>query len=545
MITQKIDERVNWLDDRLGVQKWARKSLNKIFPDHWSFMIGEIALYSFMILILTGIFLTFFYSPSTAEVIYHGPYRPLDGQKMSAAYESSVALSFTVRAGLFMRQMHHWAADVFIGAIVVHMCRIFFTGAFRRPRELNWMIGVMMLFLSIANGFLGYSLPDDLVSGTGIRIAFSIVLSIPVVGSYLAFFLFDGNYPGTQIIPRFFILHVLLLPAAIAALIGAHLAIMWHQKHTQFRGNGATERNVVGSVLWPTYAFKTLGFFFLTTAVLALMAGFFQINPIWQYGPYVPYHVSYAVQPDWYMGWLDGALRIMPAWEITAFHHMVPNAFFPAVLLPGLTFMLFYLWPFIEDRFTHESVTDHNLLDLPRDNPVRTAIGWGVLTFYFLLFAASATDVIANTFSLSLNLVLWSFRFVVVVIPPIAGWVAYRVAKEMQTWEDAGSRKRATIILRTADGAYLSEEAEARPGDHHPLPPVEVPEESLAPAVAAHVGGAGPETPGPGQVGVTGAALGRAANPSTGGGVTRANRDQRDRGVGGMLGSLWSRRQRD
>ena len=473
-----IDERVDWLDDRLGLQGFARKSLNKVFPDHWSFMIGEIALYSFVILVATGVFLTFFYVPSTAQVVYHGPYKPLDGQKMSEAYLSSVNLSLSVRAGLLMRQMHHWAADVFIAAIVVHMCRIFFTGAFRRPRELNWMIGTMLLFLSIANGFLGYSLPDDLISGTGIRIAFSITLSIPVVGSYLAFFLFGGNYPGTGLIPRFFILHVLLLPAIIAGLIGAHLAIMWRQKHTQFPGNGATNRNVVGSVMWPTYAFKTLGYFFLTVSVLALLGGFAQINPIWQYGPYIPFHVSYAVQPDWYMGWVDGALRIMPAWEITAFHHMIPNAFFPGVLMPGLTFALFYFWPFIEDHFTKESRTAHHVLDLPRDRPVRTAIGWATLSFYFMLFMASATDVIANAFSISLNVVLWSFRFLVVGVPIIAGFVAHRVCVELQGWDRRDAHHGTTLILRSPDGSYHSEMAPPRPDDFHPAAPIAVPEEA-------------------------------------------------------------------
>lgn len=494
----EIQKRANWLDDRLGIQKFTRKSLNKVFPDHWSFMIGEIALYSFIILIGTGVFLTFFYIPSTKEIIYHGPYKPLIGQKVSEAYASSVNLNFTVRAGLLMRQIHHWAADVFIAAIVVHMIRIFFTGAFRRPRELNWMIGVMMMFLAIMNGFLGYSLPDDLVSGTGIRIAFSILLSIPVVGSYLAFFFFGGNYPGTTIMPRFFIAHVLIVPVVIGALLGAHLAIMWHQKHTQFRGNGATERNVVGSVLWPTYAFKTLGYFLLTTAVLGLLGGFMQINPIWQYGPYKAYHVSYAVQPDWYMGWLDGALRIMPAWEIVGFGHMVPNVFFPAVLLPGITFMLFYLWPFIEDRFTRESVVEHHLLDLPRDRPLRTGVGWTVLTFYIVLFGASATDVLANTYDISLNVVLWAFRIGIVVIPPLAGLLAHRVCRELQTWEKAGTRKRAMIISRSDDGAYHTEEAAPRPGDalpHH-TPPQRVPEEvSYALAGRGIEGGEGHHQP--------------------------------------------------
>ncbi|TMM11448.1 MAG: cytochrome b [Actinobacteria bacterium] len=309
-------ELARWFDDRLGVARISKTALNKIFPDHWSFLLGEIAMYSFAIIIITGIFLTLFFVPSTKEVIYNGSYVPLRGQRVSEAYQSTVDISLNVRAGLVMRQMHHWAADIFAAAIVVHLCRIFFTGAFRRPRELNYMIGLTMLILVIVNGFIGYSLPDDQISGAGLRIAFSIFLSIPIIGTWGAFLLWGGNFPGNgDIIPRFYSLHILILPAVIAGLLAAHLGIMWHQKHTDFPGKDKSNRKVVGSSFWPTYTAKTTGYFFIIFGGLALLGGLFQINPIWLYGSYEPYKVSYAVQPDWYMGWLDGALRIMPAWE--------------------------------------------------------------------------------------------------------------------------------------------------------------------------------------------------------------------------------------
>ncbi len=261
-----IDKTLNWVDDRLGVAKGGRTFLDKIFPDHWSFMLGEICLYSFVVLLGTGVFLTLYYVPSAHEIVYHGSYVPLQGQHVSEAYASTVGLSFDVRSGLLMRQAHHWAADIFLGAIAVHMARVFFTGAFRKPRELNWIVGVTMLILGIVNGFLGYSLPDDLVSGTGIRIAYSIIESIPLVGSYVAFFLFGGNYPGNGvIIPRFFIIHVLIVPAIIAGLLAAHLGLLVKQKHTQFAGKGKTEKNVVGSPMFPTFMAKTTGFLFMTT----------------------------------------------------------------------------------------------------------------------------------------------------------------------------------------------------------------------------------------------------------------------------------------
>ena len=366
-----------------------------------------------------------------------------------------------------MRQMHHWSANIFVGSIVVHMLRVFFTGAFRRPREINWMIGVLLLILAIFNGFLGYSLPDDLVSGTGIRIAFSILESVPLVGSYLATFLFGGAFPGNGvIIPRFFILHVLILPLIILALLGGHLGMLVRHKHTQFRGHGAREDNVVGTPMFPGFIAKTTGFLFLVAAVTTLLGAFVQINPIWQYGPYVPYKVSYAVQPDWYMGWLDGALRVMPSWEIHFPGHMIPNAFFPAILLPGITFNLIYAWPIIEAKFTGDHA-EHHLLDRPRDRPLRTALGAAVFAFYFVLFGASATDVLAHYLSLSLNFVLVSFRVLCIVVPIIVFPVAYKICKELQGTPGAWKRKRPNIVYRSADGGYAAVQAEEYPGYEH------------------------------------------------------------------------------
>ncbi|HVC71934.1 MAG TPA: cytochrome bc complex cytochrome b subunit [Acidimicrobiales bacterium] len=461
-----VDGAVRWLDDRLGIAKGGRTLLDKIFPDHWSFLLGEIALYSFVILLATGVFLSLYFVPSSATVIYHGAYVPLRGAKMSAAYASSLDLSFAVRSGLVIRQMHHWAADVFVGAIAVHMARIYFTGAFRKPRELNWFIGITLLMLAIVEGFLGYSLPDDLVSGTGIRIAYSIILSIPVVGSYLATFVFGGNFPGNGlIIPRFFILHVLIVPLVLLGLIGGHLGLLVRQKHTQFPGHGRTEDNVVGTPMYPTFILKTTGFLFMVAGVLWALGGLAQINPIWQFGPYEATRISYAVQPDWYMGWLDGALRIMPSWEFTGFGHTIPFVvFLPAVLFPGLTFNLFYLWPFIESRVTGNRKA-HNLLERPRDRPLHTAVGAAGLAFYFMLFSASSTDVLANFFQISLNSVLWFFRFAVFVIPIVVGLATWQICRDMAGVSGIGKRKRAVVVTRSAAGEYATHAAEPRPGD--------------------------------------------------------------------------------
>jgi len=463
----KVGNAINELDERLGVAKGGRTFMDKIFPDHWSFMLGEIALYSFVVLVITGIFLTLYYIPSTDLVTYHGSYLPLDGQHVTEAYASSVNLSFAVRGGLLMRQMHHWACDIFVGSIVVHMARVFFTGAFRKPRELNWTIGTTLLILAIVNGFLGYSLPDDLVSGTGIRIAYSIILSIPLVGSYLGFWVFGGNFPGTTVIPRFYILHVLIVPLIIIGLVGAHLFLLVRQKHTQFPGKGRTEKNVVGTPMFPVFMAKTTGFLFVVSGVIALLGAFAQINPIWQFGPYTASRISYAVQPDWYMGFLDGALRIWPSWSFSGFGHTIPfEVLVPAVLLPGLIFNIAYVWPAIERKFTKDTAL-HNLLDRPIDRPKHTAVGVATLAFLGMLFIASSTDVIANFFRLPLNEVLWAMRILVILSPFVAYPITWKICKEVQVLHGGGKRKTANVVTRTAQGQYVATPAPKYVDDEH------------------------------------------------------------------------------
>lgn len=430
-----IGRLLRWFDDRLGASSFARDALNKVFPDHWSFMLGEIALYSFVVLLATGVFLSFFFEPSVAERTYAGSYGPLRGVTMSAAYRSIIELSFDIRAGLVMRQAHHWAAIIFIASIVLHLMRIFFTGAFRRPREINWMIGVTLLILAMFNGFTGYSLPDDLLSGTGLRIGYSIALSVPIIGPWIAFLVFGGEFPADQIIGRMFVTHILIVPGLIIALLGAHLAIVWRQKHTDFPGPGRRETNVVGSKLWTTYTAKSVGLLFAVFAVSLAMGGLVQINPLWLYGPFDPAHVPSPAQPDWYLGWVEGALRIWPSWEFRAFGVEIPNPFYPAVLLPGITFVLLYLWPFLEARFTgdHEP---HHLLDRPRNRPVRTALGAATLTFYAVLHFAASNDLMATWFDVSVESVTRVMRVLVLFLPPVIGWAMYRLMKALQVAED-------------------------------------------------------------------------------------------------------------
>jgi ubiquinol-cytochrome c reductase cytochrome b subunit len=443
------DELARWLDDRLRLAEGSRKYLDKAFPGHWSFLLGEIALFTLIVLLFTGIFLAFFYTPDSRLVIYDGPYVPLQGQEISAAYESTLRISFEVRAGLLMRQIHHWAALVFVAAIVVHMLRVFFTGAFRKPREINWVIGVTLLLLAFGAGFTGYSLPDDLLSGTGLRIGYSVLLSIPFVGPLIGFIGLGGEYPGTDTIARLHLLHVLIIPAGLVGLVTAHLAILVRQKHTHKPSALARDDNVVGEPLFPNQTLTSLSLFAFTIAVLSLLGGLFEINPLWLYGTYEPYEVFAPAQPDWYMGWLEGLLRLWPAWEWTMFGLTIPSVFLPGVVVPGIIFGVVYAWPWIDARWIAKDHDEHHLLDRPRDVPVRT--GWGVagVTFLVVITVAGSNDVIASDLEMGLDTLTLLLRIATLVLPPLLGYVAYRIAHSLRGAEE----EAATTAAPVSEGA--------------------------------------------------------------------------------------------
>ena len=423
----------NYVDERTGAGKGLKSLVNKVFPDHWSFMLGEIAMYSLIILLLTGTFLTLWFVPSAGQVVYDGSYVPLKGVTMSEAYRSTLDISFDVRGGLIIRQIHHWSALLFIASISVHMFRVFFTGAFRKPREINWVIGVTLAFLATMEGFAGYSLPDDLLSGTGLRIAEGFMQSIPIVGSYVPFFAFGGAFPGEALIPRLYTVHVLLIPALLVGLFTAHILLVFIHKHTQYPGPGRTNDNVVGYPLLPVYTAKAGGFFFIVFGVTTLLAAIATINPIWAYGPYDPSPVTAGSQPDFYMGFAEGALRLMPGfaeyhfWGFT----LSLNVFIPGVLLLGLLFTAAGVYPFIESWVTKDS-SEHHLLDRPRNAPTRTALGVMAITFYVALWAAGGNDIIATHFKLSINDITNAFRVLIFVLPAVGFWVTKRVCLGLQ-----------------------------------------------------------------------------------------------------------------
>ncbi|MEU0879633.1 cytochrome bc complex cytochrome b subunit [Lentzea sp. NPDC005914] len=463
----------NAADERYHAASGLRKQLNKVFPTHWSFLLGEIALYSFIVLLLSGTYLALFFDPSMTEVTYNGAFDNLRGIEMSRAFASTLDISFETRGGLFVRQVHHWAALLFMAAIVVHMFRIFFTGAFRKPREINWVIGIVLFMLGAIEGFLGYSLPDDLLSGTGLRVMAALLISFPVIGTWLNWLMFGGEFPGTDIIPMLYTAHILLIPAIILGLIAAHLALVWYQKHTQFPGVGRKETNVVGVRIMPVFAAKGGGFFAIVVGVIAIMGGVFQINPIWNFGPYNPAQISAGSQPDWYMGWTDGLVRIWPAWEFYLGNYTIPAPFLPFILgLPLLTGIA-AVYPWIEKKMTKD-YAHHNLLQRPRDVPVRTALGWMAITYFMVLLLMGGNDIFAYQFDISLNLTTWMGRIGMLILPPIAYFVAYRICIGLQR----GDREvlehgvETGIIKRLPHGEFIEIHQPLGPVDDHghPLP---------------------------------------------------------------------------
>jgi ubiquinol-cytochrome c reductase cytochrome b subunit len=450
----RFERAQNWLDERLGTTSFARTALRRVFPDHWSFLLGEIALGCLVVLVVTGVFLTFFYTPDTRGVVYDGPYAPLKGEQVSAAFDSTMRLSFQVKAGLLMRQTHHWATLVLVAAIVVHLCRVFFTRAFRRPRELNWVIGVVLLLLAMAEGLTGYWLPDDLLSGVSIHIGYSVIFAIPVLGTRVAYLLFGGEFPAPDMLPRFYVFHVLLLPALLLGLVGLHLAIVALQRHTQFPGPGRTERNLVGKRFWPQHAFKSVSLLLLVAAACAGLGGLAQINPVWQSGPFKAANVTSPAQPDWYLGWVDGLLRLGGPWSFKVFGYTVSENFWPAILFPAIAFGVLTLWPWIERRFTGDR-TAHHLLDRPRDAPAHTATGLAGLVLFFIPFLAGGNDILAVLLNVSVETVTRILRYALFIAPLLTWLVAFWVCRSLRATRVHPATPTAGVRLRrTPSGGY-------------------------------------------------------------------------------------------
>ncbi|HEX3512198.1 MAG TPA: cytochrome b N-terminal domain-containing protein [Solirubrobacteraceae bacterium] len=442
-MSDRVLDPVRFVDERTASAGLIKKALRYLFPDHWSFLLGEIALYAFITLILTGTYLALFFDPSVAKTTYHGAYAPLQGQQMSEAYKSVVEISLSYKAGLLIRQTHHWAADVFLASIVLHLMRVFFTGAYRKPRELTWLLGLLLLFTSLLEGYLGYSLVDDLLSGIGLAIGYGVLLSVPLLGGPLALLVFGAPFPGKGLFEsRMYIAHVFLLPALLTVLIAAHLALVAARHHTQFRRDRRhTDRRLIGMPMFPAQVPRSLALMLVVMAVLFLLGGLVQINPIWQWGPYEPWLATNGAQPDWYLGWLIGALRLMPGFDVViGSYTVVPNPFWGGVAFPLVVLGVLAAFPWVERVFTRDRAV-HNVLDRPREAPTRTAFGVAFMSWIFLVFVFGATDRLYVLFGVSYETLLNVFRIAIWVVPIALFVIVRRLCRGLQEAEAIERRR--------------------------------------------------------------------------------------------------------
>ena len=423
-------------------------------PDHWSFLLGAVSLGCLVVLIVTGLILMFFYDPSSTTATYTGRYPLLRGVEMSKAFASTLRISFDIDGGLLVRQTHHWAALLLPAALLLQLLRTFFTGGYRKPRQWGWLLLFGMVLLALGAGWSGYALPDDMLSGTGLRIAQGVVLGIPVLGTPLAWLLFGGEFPG-RIIPTLYGIH-LVTPTALVVLLVLRLRLSWRWRSPQLPGPGRSEDTLVGVPVWPVAATKAAGLFFLTAGVLTLMGTTLTISPIWLYGPASSGSASAGSQPDWYTGFLDGALRLVPdGWEVVWLGRTWTLALLVPLAAVTVFLVLVAAYPFLESRILADR-REHHLLERARNTPTRTGIGAAGVTFYGALWAAGSADLIATQFAVSFEGVIVFLRAVVLGGPVIAYLLARQVCFTLQ----AADRERlehgaeSGRIERSPSGGY-------------------------------------------------------------------------------------------
>ena len=418
------------LDDRMGLRRPGRKAANKVFPHNWSFLLGEIAVFAFVVLVLTGIFLTMFYRPSTAPVTYNGGLELYSGTTQPAAFESILRLSHDIPGGLLFRRIHRVAAHLFVAASVLHMLRVLLTGAFRRPREVNYLVGIGLITFAFAAGFTGYSLPYDSLAGTGIRIAYSELLSFPIVGDRIAFWVFGGDFPTGDVIPRFFVFHVMVLPAIIIGALSVHLLLVVRQRHTQFPAVGIDGHHfVLGKPLWPAQFAESATLMLWVGGMLAAAAVLVPWSDVSLIGPYVPGEVGNNAQPDWYVFWVEGALRIFPAVEFSVFNLMtISGPFIAGILLPGAVFTGLALYPFLERR-VYGLTGDWHVLTNPLEIPLRASFVIGTFGFVLIVSAAATNDILSRLFGIPIEAATWFFRIAAVAVPPVLAGLMYAYSR--------------------------------------------------------------------------------------------------------------------
>ncbi|WP_336002661.1 cytochrome b [Halorientalis halophila] len=431
----RLDRIYGFFDDRLDLTE-SQSFLGKAFPAEDSFLLGEVALFCFLILVLTGMFLGFFFEPSTTEVEYEGSVAEYQGEDLPEAFVSVLNITYDVPFGMLLRRMHHWAAHLFVASMALHMLRVFFNGAYRNPRELNWLVGTGLAGTSMFAAYTGYALPFDEFASTAVGIGYNVALSVPIIGETLGQLVFGGSFPSSATIPRLFFLHVLVLPLVIAGLLALHMGILIRQKHTEAERDGdvpgrePVDRDdgsvVVGLPAVPNQVAVSAVVFFLTLAVLSLLAGFLPVHNIAEYGPNNPASTPSLVMPDWFLMWGYGFLKLVPSWlsfDLLGIH--VSSEFVGGLLLPGLVFAVVAAWPFID--YSEEQV---HFAESPLKRPWQTAVGIAGVTFIMVASIAGMDVIVADLVGASTAAIRPYLLGALLTVPVVAGLITYVTLRE-------------------------------------------------------------------------------------------------------------------
>ncbi|WP_416841348.1 cytochrome b [Haloferax sp. DFSO52] len=442
-----------WLDSRFDLDS-GREFLGKAFPAEDSFLLGEVALFCFLLLVLTGMFLGMFFEPSTSDVEYEGSVAKFQGEEVPEAYASVLHITYDIPFGMFIRRMHHWAAHLFVASIGLHMLRVFFTGAYRNPREPNWVVGTGLAGLSMGAAYTGYALPFDEFAATATGIGYNLATSIPLVGELVGKAFFGGTFPSSATIPRLYFIHVLIIPIAIGVLLAIHMAILIRQKHTEAprdhdvrglspatqhpresstAGDGGTESVVakdddsvvVGLPAFPNQTAVSAVVFFLTLATLAALAGFLPVHNIAEYGPNNPAGTPELIMPDWFLMWVYGLLKLLPSWmgftiPVVGIH--ISTEFVGGVLLPTIVFGVIAVWPFIDyhDRAVHFTAD-------PLGRPWQTAVGIAAVQFIMIASIAGMNNLLARAVGVGTGAINPILTVALFVVPIGSGILTYRM----------------------------------------------------------------------------------------------------------------------
>ena len=435
-MTDRLRAAYGWLDERFDLSATTHV-LGKAFPAEDSFLLGEVALFCFLLLVLTGVFLGFFFEPSTSQVEYQGSVVAYQNEEVPESFASVLHITYDVPYGMFLRRMHHWAAHLFVASIALHMLRVFFTGAYRNPREPNWVVGTVLMGLAVFAAYTGYALPFDEFASTATGIGYNVARSVPVFGEVLSRIFFGGEFPSSATIPRLYFFHVFLIPTLIGVLIAVHMAILVRQKHTEapretdVGGERSVDRDddsvVIGLPAVPNQAAVSAVVFFLTLAVLSLLAGFLPVHNVAEYGPNNPAGTPALIMPDWFFMWMFGFLKLIPSWlsfTIPGTHVHIGTEFIGGVILPTILFVVLIGWPFIDARREPEHFTAD-----PIERPVQTGVGIGALVFVMVASLAGMNNILADVVGVSTDLVNPFLILLAVGGPLVGGGITYVVLR--------------------------------------------------------------------------------------------------------------------